>query len=535
MLNYNRFLIGCLVALKTLESCDESRVFSAYRILERMRAQIPSMQPNSDSMYAHAMYFFVKAEQGIYFGDFKWATFQITETIRICLMAKKFLPNEQSQTMFWIDNLHRRCGERIKFYLERINKPKRMEYLEYQCPICGKPHPDKTGMHLVPLLLIKHLFPRFKELAIEENNAMAYSFGYVGRDLAGHINDIRGYELTEEEAELEKLMLNPLTRDYLWCADCEKRITAIENMMLKVHDKQLRNEKYEYKAPYLFWLSVFWRMSVGKMGIQLPKCVEDKIADIIHRAVEPNGTFHWDEVETCFYYGATQCIDTREELMGIWGLRKQEIPYLIIIGNLALTFFPSEADTIEFRKHDPYMHFNNGTSKEIWDELPFKIFWDRHQFIAFENAEYDMMHLGKSDISDVILPNQERADWPQKGLKIFINDYVFMERKYPLIVPWSLREIFSRLMKDNSLSNEQLAEGTAYSPEEVAFMRQQCAYREKRLIDHLDSYYKAHPINEDEHNFTPQLYGDGRCVTYVQFRPGDLPQNIVLSNVRKLF
>ena len=90
-------------------------------------------------------------------------------------------------------------------------------------------------------------------------------------------------------------------------------------------------------------------------------------------------------------------------------------------------------------------------------------------------------------------------------------------------------------MKDKSLTNEQLAEGSAYSPEEVAFMRQQCTYREKRLIDHLDSYYKAHPINEDEQNFTPQLYVDGRCVTYVQFRPGDLPQNIVQSNVRKLF
>lgn len=523
------------MALKTLESYDESKVFRAYRVLERMRAQIPSMQPESSSMHAHAMYFFAKAEQGIYFGDFKWANFQILETVRICLMAKKFLPNEQSQEMFWIDNLHRRCGERMRYYLERINKPKRLEYTESACPICGKPHRDKTGMHLVPLLLIKHLFPRYKELAIEENNAMAFSFGYAGRDLASHINDIRGYELTDEEVELEQLMPNPLTRDYLWCTDCEHRFTTIENMMLEVHEKQLQNDAYEYKAPYLFWLSVFWRMSIGKMGIQLPKEVEEKIADMIHRAVEPNGTFHWDEVETCFYYGATQCFDTREELMGIWGMRKQEIPYLIIIGNLVLTFFPTEADTISFRKYDAYLHFNNGTEKEVWGTIPFKDFWDRHQFIEFENTEYNMTHLGKSDISDVVLPDQGRAKWLNSGQKIFIGDYHSMERKYPMLVPWSLRDIVPKLMKDKTLSNAELAEGTVYSADEVAFMRKQCAFREKRLADNLAAYYKANPVKEDELNFAPQLYSDGQYTTYIQICPGDLPPNLIQSNVRKLF
>lgn len=521
------------MALKTLESYDESKVLRAYRVLDRMLAQIPSMQPESSSMYAHAMYFFTRAEQGIYFGDFERATIQITETVRICLMAKKFLPNEQSQTMFWIDSLHRRCGERMRYYVERIYKAKRLEYSETPCPICGNPHRDKTGMHLVPLLLIKHLFPRFKELAIEENNAMVYSFGYAGRDLASHINEIRGYELTEEEIELEQLMSNPLTRDYLWCTECERRFTVIENMMLKVHELQLRNEKYEYKAPYLFWLSVFLRMSIGKMGIQLPRWVEEKIADIIHRSVEPDGTFHWEEVETCFYYGAAYCADTREELMGIWGQRKQKSPYLVIIGNFAMTFFPSEADAKAFRKHDAYMHFNNGTAKEQWDELPFHIFWDRHLFMEFENDEYNMTHLGKSDISDVILPNDERANWPRQGLKIFEGDYYFMNRKYPMHVPWSIREIFPKKMENPTLNEEQLAEGTVYAAKEVAFMLGQFAFRQRLLTDNLKVYYDAHPINEEEMNFAPQIYTDGSNATYIQFRPG-LPPNIQ-NNVRTLF
>lgn len=534
MNQYHRFLTGCLVALKTLESNNEERVLRAYQVLERMRTHLPIMQPESSLMFAHSMYFFVKAEQCIYFGDFECAMFQIRETIHICLLAKKILSDEDSQPMFWIDNLHRRCGKRISYYFEHIKKPKGIECSQSICPICGKLHPNKTGMHLVPLFLIKHLFPRFKELAIEENNAMAYSYGYVGRDLASHINDIRGYELTEEEAELEQLMPNPLTRDYLWCSDCEKRITAIENIMLSVHKKQLHNEEYESKAPYLFWLSVFWRMSIGKMCIQLPEWVEQKIADMIHRTVEPNGIFHWEEVETCFYYGATQCADTREELMGIWGMRKQDIPYLIIIGNLALTFFPSKADTIRFRKHDDVMHFNNGTEKEVWGNLPFLTFWDRHQFIAFENAEYDMTHLGQSTLSDVILPNKERTEWPRERRKIFISDYQFMDHKYPMIIPWSLREIIPKKLEDNNLSDTQLAEGTVYTADEVAFMLRQFLYRQQRLTDNLQAFYDSHPLDKDT-DYAPQLYTDGHYTTYIQFRPGELPPQLTQGNVRKLF
>lgn len=507
----------------------------AYRVLERMRAQLPVMQPESGLMYAHAMYFFAKAEQGIYFGDFNRAVLQITETIHVCLTAKKFLHNENSQSMFWIDCLHRRCGDRMQYYLNHINKPKSAERQDYVCPICGKPHPNQTGMHLVPLLLIKHLFPRFKELAIEENNAMAYSFGYVGRDLGGHIDEIRGYELTEEERDLEQLMDNPLTCDYLWCTDCEHRFTHIENAMLAVHEKQLRKAPYEYKVPYLFWLSIFWRMSVGKMGINLGEEIERKIADMIHRAVEPDGTFHWDAVETCFYYGVSQCRDTRDEPMGIWGSRQQQVPYVAIIGNLVMTFFPSKEDADRFKAtHDKYMHFNNGTAPEVWDELDFKIFWDRHLFVSYQNAEYEMMHLGQSDRSDVILPTPQFYEMNKmaEGHKIMVGDYHFMKGKYPMMAPLALREILPKRMADNQLSMDELAKDSIYSAEEVAFMLGQLAYRLNLLTDNLKKYYDSHPIKEDE-NFAPQMYGNGYA-TYIQFRPGQLPPN-VRNNVRNLF
>ena len=103
-----------------------------------------------------------------------------------------------------------------------------------------------------------------------------------------------------------------------------------------------------------------------------------------------------------------------------------------------------------------------------------------------------------------------------------------------MIIPWSLREIISKKLEDNNLSDTQLAEGTAYTADEVAFMLRQFLYRQQRLTDNLQAFYDSHPLDNDT-DFAPQLYTDGRYSTYIQFRPSELPPQLAQSNVRKLF
>lgn len=74
----------------------------------------------------------------------------------------------------------------------------------------------------------------------------------------------RGRSLTDEELEGN---INVLECDNLFCSRCETRFALLESEYAKFY----RGEKAAVNArvAYLFWLSVFWRMGVGRMSIFL--------------------------------------------------------------------------------------------------------------------------------------------------------------------------------------------------------------------------------------------------------------------------
>lgn len=495
-------LIGCHMAMICLRSDNWSKIIKAYDILDKMHTSLPVLGPDPDLMYVNAMYHFSKAECFHYFDDFEQSMIQMQYSLMICTLAEKLLFDRKNNSVLLVRNLHVRCGDRMRNYIEKIGTVR--PYSSDVCALCGERHPDKTGSHLVPAFLIKDFFPRFRELAVEENSAMAHSYGYVGRDLASKIDEIRGYELTDEERELEALMSNPLTRDNLFCTDCEHRFAAIENEMIKIHKLQLQNKDYECAIPYLFWLSVFFRMSVGKMSITLDNKVEHKIREILVNSIDCNGMFHFDQVDNCYYYGAAFCKDIRNELPRIVGTRGHKEPYTIVIGNLVLTFFSSKNSAYDFKNIDPYMHLNNGLEKEIWDELSFHIYWDRKEYVVFENAEYDMKNLGSSDICDITFPSPNMTEWNKNDIMIDVGDYSFLKGKYPFLIPRSLVTFVQRKKNDPDISFKELAEGSDYSAEELKFMMSQWAFREKRMAQNLQEYYKEHPLREVD-TYMPEL------------------------------
>lgn len=504
------------MAMFCLKSDNWNKIIKAYSILDKMHTYLPAIGPDPDLMYAHAMYYFSKAECFRYFNNWEQSMYQMYQVVRICQLSRILLFNKKQKSVLLLSNLHLRCGDRMRSYIGELGRVR--HHKSCKCALCGNRYADKTGSHLVPLLLIKKIFPRFKELAIEGNNAMAHYFGYVGRNLAYDIDNIRGYELSDEERELEALMSNPLTRDNLFCTKCEHRFTVIENEMVKVHRLQELGKVYEYKIPYLFWLSIFYRMSVGKMSITLASDVENQIRHILLNGIDDNGSFCLDNVDTCFYYGASQCKDIRNEPPGIMGTRGFNEPYTIIIGNLVMTLFANKTNANNFRKIDPYMHFNNGTNREVWDDLPFKIYWDRMQYVIFENAEYDLMHLGVSDVTDVSLPSTDNTYWSKNDIMIDVGDYHFLKGKYPLIIPKALNEVIKRKLINNTVTYTELSKDSNYSEEELEFMMSQWLFREERLTQNLHKYNENNPPNEED-NYLPELIPYGSHETLITLRP----------------
>jgi len=194
----------------------------------------------------------------------------------------------------------------------------------------------------------------------------------------------------------------------------------------------------------------------------------------------------------------------RNEPQGIFGTRGFNEPYVIIIGNLVLTFFTSKENAEKFKKTDPYMHLNNGTTKEIWNKLPFLTYWDRKQYVSFENAEYEMKNVGLVDVSDVILPNIETFKYNINDIMIDSGDYPSLKGKYPWIVPWSLRNVVPKMAIKNQLNYRELAVGTEYSEEEIKQMISVWLFREQKLTDNLHKFYIEHPLTEID-RYYPEL------------------------------
>jgi len=286
-MKYVYMLNGCHMAMSCFQSNNIDKIIKAFEILDKMRTNLPVIGPEPDLMYAHAMYHFSKAECFNYFRNFEQSIVQMEQVVSICILAHKCLFKPKYKSLFLINNLHYRTGYRMRTYIDELGKPTSM--FSHKCKLCEKDYPNQTGSHLVPHLLIKYLFPRNKEIAVVENHSKAYYFKYVGRDLAPHIDEIKGYQLSEEERDMEALMQNPLTRDNIFCIKCERKFSLIETEMLKVHELQLAEKPYEYKVPYLFWLSIIWRMSVGNMSIKLDDKTEKKIRQILDSSIDDKG------------------------------------------------------------------------------------------------------------------------------------------------------------------------------------------------------------------------------------------------------
>ena len=139
------------------------------------------------------------------------------------------------------------------------------------CALCRVVKADKTGSHLAPNFLVHGAFSfdgkggRFREIVARDNLNTQSRWLYYGQEVSPEAISVdRGRSLTDEELEGN---INVLECDNLFCSRCEARFALLESEYAKFY----RGEKAAVNArvAYLFWLSVFWRMGVGRMSIFL--------------------------------------------------------------------------------------------------------------------------------------------------------------------------------------------------------------------------------------------------------------------------
>lgn len=254
---------------------------------------------------------------------------------------------------------------------------------ECKCMLCRKGGADATNSHIVPRFIVQKFFNldgssiRDKEAVDSWSLQDGESYHNFGTDASAEIfNKVLGFDTLQCEID-EYTRHRTLSRDYVFCKQCEKRFGVIETAYSEI----LRNpgKSCDNALPYLFWLSVVWRMSVVSMGIKLAEGHEEKLRKILNSAL----AIKREDIVTdtrklghCAYIIAVTN-DTRDETLGVFGHHQQMIPYVFIIGNMVFNFYPTtnKAQSLFKRKGRDLALINDGTKTEVIQNLSFIDFW----------------------------------------------------------------------------------------------------------------------------------------------------------------
>lgn len=168
------------------------------------------------------------------------------------------------------------------------------------CRLCLKHQADKKGSHIVPHFLLKRIEN------IDGKKGRDYELGFtLGKGKAGsHFGRAVSPEKLEKvygKVSDEDIAKNshPLIVDYLFCSNCEKRLSRIESLYAESLNR-LDNQDYESGNSALegmtFWSSVIWRMSInGESGKQLG----DSDNETLRKFINDNLIKDLDETGSC--------------------------------------------------------------------------------------------------------------------------------------------------------------------------------------------------------------------------------------------
>lgn len=380
-----------------------------------------------------------------------------------------------------------------RFYTEKTratHRPKAHQPGEIKCLLCKKKPADKPGSHMVPHLLIARTFSydgskdREKVVVDVTNLSEGYKEKYFGHHVYDDtVNELIGRSLTDDEIEEENKKVNALTRDYVFCEDCEKRFSTIESYYAEILDGK---KNYPPEIPYLFWLSVMWRMSVGEMGCKMDRDHEEKLRKVLDKCLAIKREDIITKRSKLGYcaYSLYRANDTRDETLGIFGHHSSTIPYQALMGDILINFYASSSRAHSFcrQHHLPEEDLNEGQEPEKMREMSFIEFWcvkrqildeiwrhDRSVWNLGQQQHQTLSRYEKSDVDDFMTRmGFEKCEGEHHDE---YSAWVTSESPNVIMFPRSIRKILVWIKEHkNEMSLEKMSEDLGYTKEELEVM-----------------------------------------------------------------
>lgn len=218
----------------------------------------------------------------------------------------------------------------------------KIDRYDSRCALCRQAEADKTGSHLAPNFMIHGMFSydgkgrRDREIAMRDGLNWGERMVYYGSEVSPEaINADRAHDLTDEELEAN---VNNLVCDNLFCKSCEDRFGILETYYSPYY-ANWKQEDVNPRVAYLFWLSVFWRMCVGRMSIFLKGEDEFEMRHILEENVTSlesikNGNNDLGD----FGYVLWRTKGLQKGDSGIFGTRTEHSPYMVVINDIVVLF-----------------------------------------------------------------------------------------------------------------------------------------------------------------------------------------------------
>ena len=266
-----------------------------------------------------------------------------------------------------------------------------------RCALCREAEADKTGSHLAPNFMIHGMFSfdgkgrRNREISMRDYLNTSERMVYYGPEVSPDaINADHGGDLTDEELEEN---VNNLVCDYLFCKACEDRFGILETYYATYY-AEWKHEEVNSRVAYLFWLSVFWRMCVGRMSVFLKG--EDEFE--MRRILDENVT-SLEDIETGdsdlgdFGYIIWRVKGLQKGDSGIFGTRRDQSPYMIIVNDMVVLLV---AEVSKFRKNFNYAGWQISSDDlntydcdgEVVNEISLEEFARLKRFVIDETEKY---------------------------------------------------------------------------------------------------------------------------------------------------
>ncbi len=351
-----------------------------------------------------------------------------------------------------------------------------------RCLLCKKAIADEVGSHMVPNCLIEKLFSFDGNKGRDREAVERFTLGkgehiiYLGRDIAPQAKpDLINHAELPQEKDEEVQLHNPLTFDHFFCKECEKRLSTLESWYSAIQANP--NKQYPPAIPYLFWMSVIWRMSISKMGMFLPNEHEEKYRKILDKSLNRDKDKILVDVMKLGHcaYTIQKAVETKGEALGILGFSEPTIPAVCLIGDREIRFYHSLDKARKMLKKSGMSvdKLNDGSKPEVIPTMKFIDFWKTKRSILDitweRDYDYNLFQEDSSEVSQFIfLQNPEVNALEATGnFHHFEYDAINTGSEKAVTLPAAVFRVKSYLEAHPNCTKEEVFQATGYTEEEV--------------------------------------------------------------------